>query len=500
MTTRRHHDAVGTVRPIPRAERRIVLVSAASIGLYIINYLLLRCFSDIGLPATLSIFHSDRATTRGLLLAQAAAYALVTALIFGGYAAILAMARIGQLASSRARWWALLVPCLINLLLIPCTPSLSQDVFSYMAHGFLGVLPGDNPFTQVATVARQTTIGPLLASYGWHTQAGITPYGVVWTQIEIAIMRISGLNIMLALVLFKTVAVAASFGTAYLIWSFLGRVNPTAQLSGTLAYLWNPLIIVEFAGEGHNDAVMLFFVFAALAGCAARRPIASTVAQLVAVLTKYVPIMFAPAQLVYLWNTRRGTAQLMKEILAALTVTAVLAALLYAPLWAGSQTFSGLLQRGVPLSSASPFGGINWILRKSTPAAIAGPLTIALVTLPVLCFVAWASLRVTDAASLARTFAWISIAYVLVASPDYWPWYACMPVALILTAEADRLLWLALTMSFVARLCAPLNLMRQFLSYQIGKGAITGLGATMPLIALLIWLYVQHRRRRLAPR
>jgi alpha-1,6-mannosyltransferase len=477
MTTGQYRHAVGNANAWSNAERRIIAISILTIALYMINLLVQQ-----------SIAHDGPRW-------QAAVYVAVTVMLFAAYGTVLLMSRRDELSGRRVRMWAIAVPCAANLLLMPWAPSMSQDMLSYMAHGFLAVVPGGNPFTQAAMAARQTAIGPELAAAGWHTEAGITPYGIVWTQIEVTIMKLCGVNIGAALILLKTVVVAASLGTAYLIWSFLGRVRPAAQLTGTLAYLWNPLIIVEFAGEGHNDAVMVFFVVAALAACASRRPVLSMVSQALAVLSKYVPILFAPAQLIYLWRARRGTRWFGLEFLAAAAATAVILAVLYASLWAGAHTFDGLLQRGLPISSASPFGAINWIVRRSPFAAAAGTITLGLVTLPVLGFVVWTSLRVTDAASLARSFAWTSLAFVLVASPDFWPWYACLPVALVAVAESDRLLWLAMLMSFTARLCAPLDVMREheLLSMQAAKGTLTGLGTTLPLIALVIWV---HRRRR----
>jgi alpha-1,6-mannosyltransferase len=481
MTTGEHHFRARNAPALPNMERRIAVISILTIALYIINLLVQRSILHNGPPW------------------QATLYAVVTIMLFAAYGLVLRMSRRGELANHRVRMWVIAVPCAANLLLMPWAPSISQDMLSYMAHGFLGVVPGGNPFTQPATAARQTALGPALAAWGWHTDAGITPYGVVWTQIEVTIMRFCGTNIRAALILLKMVVVAASLGTAYFIWSFLGRVRPAAQLTGTLAYLWNPLIIVEFAGEGHNDAVMVFFVVAALGACVARRPVLSMISQLLAVLSKYVPILFAPAQLIYLWRTRRGTLRLGLEVLAAVAATTAIAVVLYASLWASAHTFDGLLQRGLPISSASPFGAINWIVRRSPLAAAASAITLGLVTLPVLAFVAWTSLRVTDSASLARTFAGTSLAFVLVASPDFWPWYACLPVALIAVAESDRLLWLAMLMSFSARLCAPLDLMREhdLISMQIAKGALTGLGTTLPLIALFVWVYRQRRRSAL---
>jgi hypothetical protein len=469
-----------------------MVIGAVSVALYIVNYYVQRSIFEAGAPPG-----SPSGSQSGAGVAwQLSAYALLTAALFGAYIAVLSMVKQGRLNGGRPLLWAVLAPCIASLLLLPGRPWLSQDVFSYMAHGYLGIAPGTNPFLQPAEAAAATAIGPALGAYGWHGQIGITPYGIVWTWIEKSVMRLSGSDPSVALVSLKSVVVAASFGTAFFIWSFLGRVSPSSQILGTLAYLWNPMIVAEFAGEGHNDAVIVFFVVAALAACAAGRPTASIIAQLLGILAKYVSLMFCPAQLVFLWRTRRSAGRLALSIAAALAIVGALAFVLYHRLWAGSHTFDGLLQRGQPISSASPFGAINWMLRRSPLASAAAPLTVAFVTVPLLILVGWVSLRVRNGADLARAFAWISLGYVLVASPDYWPWYACMPVTLIIIAEADRLLWLAILMSVTARLCAPLDVVRDhgFLGMIASKGALTGLGATLPLAALLLWMLRRRTR------
>ncbi|MDP8985378.1 MAG: hypothetical protein M3N97_10085 [Pseudomonadota bacterium] len=490
MTTSPPEDTDHNTRMSSKPEVRIVVIGATTIALYILNYYVQRSIFYSGTYPTGAIPAAGAAN----LIWQGSAYAGFVIALFVAYGAVLSTCMRGELAHGRATVYALAVPILVNVLLAVGRPWLSQDIFSYMAHGFLAVAPGHNPFLQPAEVAGEGAIGPALSAYGWHGVIGITPYGILWTWIEKVVMELSGSNLLLALFLLKSVVVAASLGTAICIWSFLGRTRPSSQLLGTLAYLWNPLVLAEFAGEGHNDALLVFFVIATLAACAAARPTTSMVAQLLGILSKYISLMFCPAQLVYLWRTGRGTTRLALQIIAAMAGVGVIAAVLYAPLWAGLHTFDGLLKRGQPISSASPFGAIYWILRRTPLSPLAAPLTLACVTLPLLALIGWASLRVKDAASLAQAFAWISLGYVLLASPDYWPWYACMPVALIIVADPDRLLWLAVLMSFMARLCAPLDLIRDhgFIGIVAAKGALTGLGTTLPLVALLLWL---SRRR-----
>ena len=479
------------------AESGILAIGAITGLLYLANHWATGAMYSNGAPADVATVSGGPAASAHAVWLQMGCYALVTASLFSAYLGLLSLCRRGAL-QGRARGLALTIPCLLTVILAASTPVLSEDIFSYMAHGCLGVVPGDNPLLQPADSAAHTVFGPFLAKFGWHGEIGITPYGIVWTRIEVSVMRWCGTHIALALLMLKSVAAIASLGTGLCVWIFLGRVRPAAQLYGTLAYLWNPLILTEFAGEGHNDAVMVFFVVAALAAASTHRVTTSLVAQLLGVLTKYVSVLFLPAHLVYLWRTRRSVTRLAARIAAALLVTLGIASLLYGSLWAGGHSFDGLLNRGQPISSASLFGAINWILRRSPLAAFNGVLTLAAVTLPLLAFIAWASLRVKDAAGLARTVAWISVGYALVSSPDFWPWYSCMPVTLLLVADAEGLMWLAILMSFLAQECAPLDLIRDhgFLGMVAAKGALTGLGTTVPLIALAVWLIRRRAQLR----
>jgi hypothetical protein len=454
-------------------------------------------FHDAAPPsAVLAPVSAVIAQHRSAYAVQILVYLLITGGLFACYGAVLWMAKRGDLAAGPARSWALGLPCLFYCMLALAPPSLSQDLYSYMAHGFLGGVPGGNPLLRPAYEVVYTPFGSALAAHGWHGRVPVTPYGILWTRLEMAIVSLSRNDVSTALILFKLTAISAAMASAWLIWTVLGRLSPSLQLFGTLLYSWNPLVIVETAGEGHNDVLMVFFALLALAACIWRSPVGSVVATALSVITKYVSVLFLPAQLVYLWRTRQSAMHLALQMVLALVIVASVAAALYGPLWAGLHTFDGLIQRGAPLSSASPLGAINWFLRRSALSAYAAQLTIAFVGLPTLAFVAWASSRVRDAASLAKSFAWISMACILFAAPDYWPWYSCLPIALIAASNPRRLCWLVVLMSVAGRCCAPLNLLydQGFLSFIAAKALTTGLCTTVPLMLVLAWIY-RHRTR-----
>lgn len=498
-------DMAAGARHTRPALPRLLALSLVTVAAYSATWLLERAIFYNGTALRALQAEPSYAVNRTLLAGQMTGYVVVTGLIFWTYLAVLRMSKTGELDGRRERLLALGVPIFLNIFCLLWLPRLSQDVFSYFAHGLLGLLPGHNPLLEPVETAPHTAIGPRFAGFGWLSP-GITPYGIFWTRVEMAVARLSDGNVYAGVLSFKAIATVASLATARLIWLVLGRTSPALQLHGTLAYLWNPLIVMEFAGEGHNDAVMLFFSIAAIAACVGFRPTLSIIAQLLGVMTKYVPVLFFPAQLCYLWRVRRNGRQLALQIAIAGTLGLAIAILLYAPLWAGLHSFDGIVKRTGSISGSATLSGVTaWLLKHSPLKANALPITTALFAAPMLAWIVWSALRVKDATDLARTCAWTSLAFVLVASPDYWPWYACMPVAWILVGDPVRLLWLACLMTIVARLVAPLEVLQVYgyLPQPISRGMTTGLGALVPLIALAVWLYRQWQRgdraRRSAP-
>jgi len=478
-------ESAGSSAKGPSREHRLLGLGLTTFGLYIINALLQQALAT---PSG-----SGVAARQALLYGL---YLLVTVGTFALYWMLLAMCRRGELTQNRPRAVALGMACVLQAVLAMLTPRLSQDMLTYIAQGLLGMLPGHSPLAEPASAAQFTLPGAALIPAGWRPDVAPSAYGIIWIAIETASVRLAGGNLQVAMWLLKGVVLAASLLTALMLGRFLGRVAPHARQLGVLAYLWNPLILVELAGEGHNDALMVLFAVAALAACAAGQVTASVLAQLSGVLTKYVNLLLVPPQLVYLWRTRRGGgARLILEIAAGVVIAGALAAALYAPLWIGLHSFAGTVQQGAPVSSASLFGIINWVLRRSSLAPFAAPITVAAVGLPSLVFIVWISLGVRDALGLAHACAWIAVVFVLVTAPLYWPWYACLPVSLLIAADVRRYLWVIFMLCVLARMVAPLELLQVqgLLSMPLAKGTMTGLGTTLPLVVLLVWVVRRAR-------
>ncbi len=467
---------------------RVALIGLASGALYLVVYVAQWAIFRNGLRAEVrgTVVLGDPADGSRLFL-QGGGYYGATLLLFVLYAWLLILCRRGLLQDGRARALAFLFPVLFNAGLLLGHPYQSIDALTYVAHGYLGNLPDANPYSTNAAAVRTTDFARQLAPLGWLPVHGFTPYGPLWTHLEIAVMKVAG-DVPTALVMIKTIVVAASLGSAALIWKILGRVRPEDQLLGTLVYLWNPVIVVEFAAEGHNDALMILCLLTSLSLTVSAKPALSVVASVAGVLVKYLPLVFLPAQAVYLWHARLSRSRLAIGLLLGLLVGVGLAVALYGPFWVGLRTFEGVRLQGQPLVSPTPSGGLYWCLSLVQTPEEAARLTLRVLAGVFAASVLVASWRARDAAGLFQACASIALVYVLVVSTHYWPWYASLPLALVALAPRGVLLPTALVLTLCSRLVAPISPL--FTNDFVGAGVALDIkmsgGVTLPLAILLV--------------
>lgn len=482
----------------------VLLIGIASSILYLLIYFAQRAIYLNGLYRdVVGIAVRGMSADHTRLLWESASYYGGTVALFALYFWLLLLCRRGQLRSGFARTLALLFPLLFNLGLLFGQPYISNDVFSYMAHGYQGITSGSNPYTDAAREVINFPFGRQLVPWGWWPVHGISPYGPLWLQFEAAIIRLTQ-HIPSALLLFKSLVVASSLLCAALIWCILGRVRPKDQMLGTLVYLWNPMIVIEFAAEGHNDALMIVFVLLSLLLAVQARPTASMVALALSVLTKYMPLIFLPAQVIYFWRTRSprwNWTGLVLRLLLGLIVGLGLAMLLYQPFWVGAETFRGVQEASQPQIVASTRMLLSSYLQYSHPKPEAAQLATQILRGIFSTYLLIASLRVRDKQSLLKTFANIALVYLLVASPGYWPWYASTPLALMALSPHGTFCWMIFVLTFCSRLVAPLELMMTngFMTKEVKEWNSTLIALTLPLLLFLVvstWSTVSSRLLR----
>jgi len=146
---------------------------------------------------------------------------------------------------------------LFSLTLLVQPMLFSDDVFTYIFSGRILAIYHANPFN---TAPFQFPSDPYLR---WVVAGHDAPnlYGPLWYYVSSLFVHIGSSNQIAALLLFKGLAILAHLVNIVLVWSILGRIAPRRRVLGTLLYAWNPLILIELAGSGHSEGVLLFLLF-----------------------------------------------------------------------------------------------------------------------------------------------------------------------------------------------------------------------------------------------
>jgi hypothetical protein len=341
-----------------------------------------------------------------------------------------------------------------------------------------------------------TAIGPELVSYGWRPVHPVSPYGPAWTYLEGGVAALFQ-GVRIQLVMLKLIVIMFSLGSAALIWLILGWVRPKHRLLGTLAYLWNPVIVVELAGEGHNDAVMVFLVLLALALTVQRRAASGIAAMSLGVLTKYLPLLLIPLQVVYLWRTSGNARKFTVNVAAGAAIASVLTVVLFAPLWAGFKTFHGIWTSGGGGNTGSTQTVLTGLLSTVISPEVARALLLLIAVVGFIAYLGRQAASVTDARSLLAACAAVSTLYLLLVSPAYWPWYAVFPVAMLALTPERLSLHLLVAVSVGSRLVAPLDML--FVHQLIDRRPYLLLTWCLALGLPLLLLALSLRRRSRAP-
>ncbi|MDQ3328956.1 MAG: hypothetical protein M3506_10605, partial [Chloroflexota bacterium] len=156
---------------------------------------------------------------------------------------------VARLRFTRAGWRFWSVTGMVLLLALAMPPLLSTDVFYYGITGEAVAGFGANPHVLPPTALPQS---PLLPYVYWRDFP--SPYGPLWTDISAAIIAVTGSAPLVVSLAFKLVAAICVALSTWILHRLAARFAPGRETQAAALWAWNPLLILETAGNGHNDA------------------------------------------------------------------------------------------------------------------------------------------------------------------------------------------------------------------------------------------------------
>jgi hypothetical protein len=317
----------------------------------------------------------------------------------------------------------------IGIQLIPLGAPLllSTDAWSYWDYGRIASVDGGNPY-QDPPDTFPADPAFTYAGHAWRDTTSV--YGPAFTLASEPIGRLVGSSATAAAWAYKALAAIAVLVAAGLA-TFLAR-----RKSFALAFVgWNPLLALDFAGGGHNDAWMAAAVLAALALAAANRRRLAAVTWAIAIFIKWIPLLLLP---LHAFERRATKSRFDHTALAAsMVVLAGIATWRYGTGW--SNAFK-------PLARAARQGSHLAVPHRIAELGVGSAVALAIVGLAFVVAYAW---LVRDAwrghARLGLT-----AGLILLAAPYVVSWYTVWAVPL--AAAEDDLAAQILTLALCAYL------------------------------------------------
>lgn len=339
-----------------------------------------------------------------------------------------------------------------NLAMLQLYPVDSNDIFDYIIRARMTAYYGANPFYRVPA---EFPTDPFQAYNGWdHVPSA---YGPVWELLAAAGAWIGGnaaayRDLLIRNVLvFKLIAVLGYMGTALVIGLILRRYAPERALAGVVLFAWNPLVIYVTAGNGHNDAVMAFFIVLGCYWLLQRRFTLAALAQTAGALVKFISILLVPVIMLAALKQFKTWRERGRYVLITGVLCGVLVAVAYAPFWQGGDIL-GLERRGGMFTTSLPA-----VIRMALEPGLGAPLADHLAAYAALFLLtAWLMRqlrrvgRSDDLWVAVRASLSLMLFYLLVGILWFQAWYLVWPLALAALMPGDVFSRGAMLFSFAA--------------------------------------------------
>src|SRR6266702_8698625 len=423
------------------------------------------------------------------------------------------------LSGQQGRWLAVLIGCtvLFGLTLLFQPVLFSDDVFTYIFSGRILAVYHADPLN---TAPIQFPGDPYLR---WVIAGRYTPniYGPLWLCIASLLVSL-GSSPVIALLLFKGLTLLAHLLNCVLIWAILSKIAPSRRLLGMLLYAWNPLAIIELAGSGHSEGVLLSILLLAtliyIRGKGRWHEIAVLVSFGLAISMNLVVLLFAPLFTWFIVRAERNGYRAFWGFCWRTLVGLGLVIPLFLPLWRGPSTFFSITS-AVDLTNFSHSlvglieGPLEWIFglvdQWSHFPTVMQPMTAAdsalrastLFIFALIYFRLFGKVRVApmlnsaDSETLVPGFdvlldCW-SIAvfwYLVLVLGWFWPWYALW------------ILWIVVLRPLQSRTIAILLLSGTallFYPFQSITGSVAALYQPLLVFGIpLVYMFVSRKKRK----
>jgi hypothetical protein len=365
----------------------------------------------------------------------------------------------------------------------------SRDVYSYASYGRIAAVYHANPYVSTPADFPHDLLGRYVGPKWADTPA---VYGPLWLLVSSGVVR-AATTIPSMIVVFRSLAIAASLATLAIIALTVRRRRPEREAFALAAFGANPVILFHSVASGHND----LFVALSIAGAFAlvvrdRMRLALLVLALGALVkvTAVVPLVLLVVALV----ARRPAGERVREAAVNIGIAAAVALAFAAPFLQTRDPTLGMLELAGHEGWLAPS---RFVHRAFDVASIgwAARIAFALALVAVVAAIARevARRRGRPDEELGASWGW-ALLFLVLLGPVLLPWYVAwvLPLAWLLP-RVPRVVAVALSAALIVSQLRtePADLPQLYrTSLIVGHYVITPF-----VIAMLGWLSIELWRR-----
>jgi hypothetical protein len=143
--------------------------------------------------------------------------------------------------------------------------------------------------------------------------------------------RLAGNGIVTNVIVFKLLSGLFLLASIGIVAAILHQMAPERALAGVVLLAWNPLVLYETLGNGHNDMAIVFWILAAAWLLLKQRYTLTILALMAGALFKFIPLLMLPTAGVIAWrNLQTGPAR-RRFLIITVVATVIMIGLAYRP-------------------------------------------------------------------------------------------------------------------------------------------------------------------------
>lgn len=241
---------------------------------------------------------------------------------------------------------------LFGFTLIWLYPITAYDLFLYVLRGRVWAVYGESPMLIPIT---QFPADPYL-DFGGEFADNLSNYGPLWEILVQGPFQLGATGMVSGVISIKLLVLAAYGLCAGLIgWVAQPQGSTNSSLAALIFFAWNPLILMQGAGNGHNDVVFILFMVLGVVLWQRNLWWAAAAALTLAVLAKVAALFMIPLFAVALLRNETTWPERILKGLGSLMIGLVLAYTVYSIVGPLTETFQGMtaltVRRGFAIAS-----------------------------------------------------------------------------------------------------------------------------------------------------